>query len=361
MGHYMVQSPDWSPIVLLPEVGPNTVIFTEAGIQPHYFNLNEPAVEKLKSSGALVRAIKTLRFRMVTYAKAVTYLKKWQPDIVHINGTRIMLTWGVAAKRLGIPVIWHIRMSNKGRYDRLLAKMADRLIFIAESTKKRLEGIDIRHGTIVYDGIDTKKFYPAADRRAAKQKLGLSPDKLCVGFVGRQISWKRPEWAVQAGIDLHQSGIDAEVVIVGPDQGNYEERLPKMVAEAGVPASSFHFWGLRSDIPDVMRALDIAVVPSNVEPFGLVVIEAMASGAAVIGTNGGGIPEIIDHDINGLLVPVLPYEAFRDAVFTLARSEAIRNRLSAAAQRHVEQKFRPEQTFKEVAVVYRALLKEKGR
>jgi glycosyltransferase involved in cell wall biosynthesis len=122
----------------------------------------------------------------------------------------------------------------------------------------------------------------------------------------------------------------ARLLIVG--DGPLRDEL-----EAQVPASfrnSVHFLGTRSDIPQIMAASDVVVLPSSYEPFGMVLVEAMAAARPVIGTRVDGIPELIDDGITGLLVPPDDSVALSDAILRILLDESGAQSMRAAGQRN---------------------------
>jgi glycosyltransferase involved in cell wall biosynthesis len=126
-------------------------------------------------------------------------------------------------------------------------------------------------------------------------------------------------------------------------------------AKLGV-ANRFVFLGKRDDVPEIMNACDLIVVPSRAEPFGKVVIEAMACGKCVIASAVGGIPEIIQDGWNGRLVPPGNLEALQSAMLEVLRDNNMRTFLSRNGCRTAKEKFSINTLVEKTQDLYTSLL-----
>jgi glycosyltransferase involved in cell wall biosynthesis len=146
----------------------------------------------------------------------------------------------------------------------------------------------------------------------------------------------------------------ARLVVVGEkgtDTTDYAEHLRRQADET--LGERVRFVGRRSDIPEIMRALDVLVVAAVAEPFGLTALEAQASRTPVIGTDAGGLPEFVEHDVSGLLVPPLDAEALARAIERMLGDEALRNRIVDEAERRANPARGLEAQYDELARMYR--------
>jgi glycosyltransferase involved in cell wall biosynthesis len=136
----------------------------------------------------------------------------------------------------------------------------------------------------------------------------------------------------------------------------YADRLMRRAVDLGL-GGRVHFLGNRDDVPEILAALDVLVhVPSAPEPFGRVVAEAMAVGKPVIAARAGGLPEIVEDEVTGLLVPPGDVAATAAALTRLLRDPALRARLGAAGRRQAEQRFDPGMHAERVMAAYREVL-----
>lgn len=346
---------DWRVTACLPHPGPNSERFREAGARVDYFDVSEEALRNGRSR----RLRRQMGLHVHLHYRALAQLQQSRPDLVHINDDMTMLSWGSAARRLGIPVIWHVRQEERLKIDPLYRRIASKIVFIANSTRTRMPSEAPPNATVIHNASDTTRFYPAADRSESKRSLGFDPHRLTVGFVGRLVPAKRPEWAVRVGIEMIERGIAAQFLVVGADNSgeHHEDVLAEIIRQSGSSPDAVQLLGYRQDIPEIMRALDVLMLPSVAEPFGLVVTEAMASGAAVVATNAGGVREIIEHERTGLLAPADDYPAFAAALERLLTDHTLRAEVSRAGRRHVQERFTPERLRNEILRTYESVLR----
>jgi len=143
----------------------------------------------------------------------------------------------------------------------------------------------------------------------------------------------------------------------GVESQQFQNRLLQSIKNRGLEGR-FHFLGFRSDIPSIMKSLDILVMPSWKEPFGRVVVEGQAAGCPVIGTNAGGIPEIIQDGVNGLLIPPKDPSSLAQAIIRLSLDATLRDRLGQAGLRSA-QRFDVRQHVELIQKLYDAILSSK--
>lgn len=150
---------------------------------------------------------------------------------------------------------------------------------------------------VAYPGVDSKKFHPDKRDETLRRSLGVAPDDCLIGVIGRFDRQKGQLEFVQALKILDEKNISFKAILVGAptageNQNNYDAEIFDFVKNNGLD-SKITFSGFIDDPSKLMASLDLFVLPSYQETFGLVVLEAMASGTAVIATNAGGPPEII--------------------------------------------------------------------
>ena len=181
---------------------------------------------------------------------------------------------------------------------------------------------------VVHNGVDLETFTAARSAEQARIELGLPAHGVMIGVIGQMTPWKGHDDAVHVLARLLDMGHDARLLLVGSakfvaragrfDHPRYVADLYELVARLGLQERVI-FLGERDDVPRVLEALDVALVPSSQEPFGRVVIEAMAMGRPVVSTNVGGPVEIIRDGIDGVLLPPDRPAAWADAVDALLR------------------------------------------
>ena len=177
-----------------------------------------------------------------------------------------------------------------------------------------------------------------------------------VGVVGQITPWKRQHDAIDAFARFVKEHSDSELWIVGAakfreENQRYEAQLRQQVESAGM-RNKVRFLGFRDDVMNVMTSIDVLLVPSENEPFGRVVIEAMLAGKPVIGTNGGGIPEIVVDGETGYLVSIGDVQAMTERLFKLYTWPETRLALGSASQERVLQCFSASSSAKGLYELY---------
>jgi glycosyltransferase involved in cell wall biosynthesis len=266
-------------------------------------------------------------------------------DIVNVHW---LLPQGLVARFFRVPSVLTLHGSDVnlnlgllGRHIfRYSTKNSIKITANSLSTMERLKGfvpdLDVR---VIPMGVDTESF-----RRKETKKQKDKKEHIKILSIGRLIPLKGYLYLISAvpGILKKLPGASLTIVGDGPDR----ESLEAHARNIGV-SDSVRFTGeVETDrIPEILWDHDIFVLPSIVtetgetEGLGTVLLEAMSAGLPVIGTDVGGIPDIIEDGENGLLVPERSPEAIRDAVLTIAGDERLRERLTSAASRDVRERF----------------------
>lgn len=283
-----------------------------------------------------------------------------KPDLIHANSIRAGLVATAATVGLKTPVVWHLHdllprhpLSTAIRRFASVSKRT-RMIAVSEAVARNFRGGfsgSLKNRvTVILNAIDLDKFRTAETsqtaRRAVREELGLERDKFVLGIIGQLTPRKGQLELIEAFSQADLSR--ATLLIVGAPLFNrdadYAERLEDEAMALGV-AGRVRLLGARSDISRIMRALDLLVVNSTAEPFGLVILEAMACGTPVLATAVDGIPEIVEHGRNGWLVVSGDKRDGQDgrelaqAIAHLRRSPELRARLATAGREHVAAKF----------------------
>src|SRR5207244_4140922 len=202
----------------------------------------------------------------------------------------------------------------------------------------------------VHSGIDLARFRSVQVDPAVKRKeLGLPPDGVIVGTVGRLVPIKGLEWLLKAAPQVLAQFPQACFVIIG--DGPLLSELKELASELGI-SPRVVFLGTRHDIPECLTALDLFVLPSLNEGMGRALVEAMAVGCPVVATCVGGIPDVVTDGATGLLVPPRDDRALADAILTLLRDRRLLAAYGEAAQRRVDERFDIETMVRSIERLY---------
>jgi glycosyltransferase involved in cell wall biosynthesis len=205
---------------------------------------------------------------------------------------------------------------------------------------------------VLRNGIDLERTTSRLTPVEAKQRLGISGDSFVVGLAARLERIKRVDLFVSTAAHLAERIPNAKFVVAG--RGRLEKWLRQLVANAGLEERVL-LLGDRSDVYDVLRAMDVLLMCSDHEGVPMVILEAMALGVAVVSRNVGGIPEVMEHGRTGILVPSGTPEALGGACMELFEKPELRESLAQAARREILQKHSAEKNAESVLQVYRSI------
>ncbi len=268
-----------------------------------------------------------------------------EPDLVYANNTRAALLALLGRRRGGPPVLAHIRdHAPPGRASRAVFKLigarADAVVATSNYVAEQFRDLRLRRPiSVINDPIDLEEFASrAADGPAVRQALGLSPATVVLSLIGMITPLKGQDTAIEATADLLDAGLDVNLLLVGSvkfggagtrlDNDGFDRRLHQIVAARGVGAN-VHFLGERPDVPALLAATDVLLMPFWADAFGRVSPEAMSLGVPIAASEVGGPAETVRDGLDGILLP--PREAARwsDALAALARDPAERARMGA--------------------------------
>lgn len=293
-------------------------------------------------------------------------------DLIHANSVRAGLIAAFARRLGGPPVVAHIRDALPGGartalIGRLLAAGVSGVISNSRFTQERAP-LAVRERVpcwVVHNPVDLDQFDPSrVDPERLRKELGIPASTHVLAVVAQITAWKGQDTAIKVLADLLHRGHDAHLLLVGAakfvdkatsfDNRAYLRGLRRLADDLGV-TRHVTFLGEREDVPAIMSAADVLLVPSWQEPFGRCVIEAMAMGTPVLATNNGGTVDIITNGVDGVLLP--PHEADRwtSALDALLPDAPRRQRMGAAARTRARA-FRARDHAHAVLDVYASLL-----
>jgi glycosyltransferase involved in cell wall biosynthesis len=203
---------------------------------------------------------------------------------------------------------------------------------------------------VVPNGIDGSTIRPTRDRTAIRREWGIADDAPIIGFVGRLAPVKGADLFLQTAVRLGREFPSLHAVLVG--DGDQRKDLEMRVREEGF--GRIHLLGHREDVGDVLRALDVLVMPSRHEGLPLVLLEAMAAGRPIVAAAVGGIPEVVKNGWSALLVPPGSVEALTRATRTTL-TDPLRAQALASTARRVAAGYTAERMAARVIAVYRTL------
>jgi glycosyltransferase involved in cell wall biosynthesis len=257
-------------------------------------------------------------------------------DVVNTHSSKDGWIAGLAARLAGVPCLIrsrHIEVDYPSRWRSRIAfhHLPDLVLTTSGRITERLVaelGLDPGRVRCIPTGIDLERFAPGRGE-ALRASWGWTPETVGMGMISVIRSWKGHAYFVQAAGEVARELPQVRFIIAGSGPG--ESRLPALVAEAGLEGR-VHVLGHREDVPELLRALDVVVLPSTAhEGIPQILLQAQAVGRAAVGTWVGGIPEVIEDGVNGLLVPPADSAALASALRRLATDGVLRERMARAA------------------------------
>ncbi len=321
--------------------------------------------DRLEQSGirCLQQPVPPLRpWRLLSCWRAYRALRQTlaglNATLLHVNGARIMLYAGVAARSLGIPCIWHVRVLERDPFlDRVRGRLAARIIANSATTRRSLQALIKAPERIeqIDNGIRLEP--PPGEPRHAIARPPHTPPLILA--VGRLSPEKGYEDLLDSCAILKRDGVAFHVRIVGntsPAAPTYADRLRQRCAELGLDEHML-FAGWQQDVATHMRQADILVLSSRREAFGRVIVEAWAAGLPVIATRSGGPGELIQDGETGRLVPVQTPACLATAIRDLLADKALQEHFREAGYRKAVE-FSLEGHARKVLALYSVMQRE---
>jgi len=319
------------------------------------------ALRRVPALGREISPIDDLR-ALATITKIA---REFRPHIVHTHLAKAGTIGRVAARLAGAPAVVHTYHGTVFRgyfgglksravigVEQTLSHITTRIVAITPSQRSHLIELGIGDKRKVVEiplGLDLAPFLQPMDRAQARSHLGLEPEARVVAIVARLVPVKNVSLFLRA-MTAVRSG---SALIVG--DGVLRSQLESEAAALGI-ANRCRFVGWQSDIRAVYAAADVVALTSNSEGSPVSIIEAMAAGRPVVSTAVGGVPDVIHHGVDGVLVPAGDVDALANAIRLLLADPLRRDQLGAAARRKVYPKYDASRLVTEITRLYESLV-----
>lgn len=292
-------------------------------------------------------------------------------DLIHTNSLKADIIGGLAGLMARRPVVWHVRDRIESDYlpkpvvgaFRLLAGLLPS--YVITNSQAVLKTLRLKRNlwrAVIPSGVDLAKrsrVVHDATVVPSESSVQMSGRKPLIALIGRICPWKGQHIFLHAAAMVRRRFPNATFKIVGAalfGEQEYEEQIRRLRTELGLD-DAVELTGFCRDIPRFIPEVDIVVHASTTgEPFGQVIIEAMAASKPVVATDGGGVPEIVVDSVTGLLVPMGDAAAMADAICRLVGDPAAARRMGLEGFARVREFFTIEHTVRKVQGVYRQLL-----
>ncbi|MDZ7267387.1 MAG: glycosyltransferase family 4 protein [candidate division KSB1 bacterium] len=322
----------------------------------------DAASKHLEQNGVRLFYIDKGKYSFANVGAIVALARREQIDLLHLHGYSAANFGRLAASRLGIPALMHewaiLRvLPHQFAMDWLLRHQTDLAVGVSESVREFLihgRRVAREKTRVVWNGVNLANFTSAEPAKVAafREKFALAPHHLVVGTMTRLREEKGNRYFVEAAARVARACPEARFVIAG--DGPLRAELEALAAKLGL-AGKLHFAGFVSEVAVAFAAFDIAVMASLTEGFPFALAEAMAAGKPVVVTAVGGMKEMVQHEVNGLLVPPADSAALAQGWLRLLRDPALREKFGQAA-RERSQAFSVERNVAALEELYTQLL-----
>jgi len=325
----------------------------------------------LKEAGVKVTVLDEHRLGFPKLLSCLTkLLKQRRVHILHAHRYKENILGALAAKLAGIPYIvstihglpepvprgsvWRARFASLA--NRIaLGHMTCHLIAVSEDIASFAKKLAPGRVSVVGNSVCLASLPSSTDRNILLQSLGIPPGHKVVGAVGRLNHVKGMDLFLECAIQLVKARDDLSCLVVG--QGPERSRLETYICRNG-GKDRIILAGFRQNIHEIIDLFDVLVIPSRHEGVPTVLLEALALGKAVVATAVGGIPEVIEHNVNGLLVLPDDTPSWIPVILFLLDNPMEARRLGACGQKDVAERWSIDRQARQLCDIYRRLLRD---
>jgi len=291
------------PIVILPSNGPLKQKLEELNVIVKVVPSIRAWLTKRSGIQTFFYFLAVIPFVFASVWRLRQIVTRYKVDLIHTNSL-VVIDGALAAQISGVPHVWHARellipetvfhfLFGPRVALSVIKRLSDQIIAISFGVKQTFcHQNDCSKLIVIHDGIELETLQPTYAKASIRSQLGIPDDVLLVGEVGRVTAAKGYEDFVAAAAIVKKTIPNVTFIGIGGSSKLdivYEQKILNLINSYNLQ-DSFKLIGYRDDVSAIMSALDLLVLPSRLEPFGLVLLEAMAAGKPVIGTKVGGIP-----------------------------------------------------------------------
>ncbi len=299
--------------------------------------------DQLDDANLRVVASELNRWPLTELVRTARWVRDEKFDVIHTHMSRahaygVLLRWFS-----GVPVV----ATAHNRHVQVHWRFNDRVIANSEATRRfhcLVNRVERHKVETIHCFVDLPKFARLHQRSGIrlKRQWRLADDQPVLGIVG-DVTPRKGHWYLFKSLPgLVRRFPDLQLIVTGRFERNegYVKKLRRFLLEHQL-ARRVKWLGRRSDIPEIMAALDVLVVPSIEEPMGMVPLEAMAAGTPVVAARTGGLVEVVRDEINGIIIPSRCFKSIEVAVGRLLSDQGLRDRLTKNGLQWVQQQFSP--------------------
>jgi len=338
----------FEPIVVCPKKGALSDKLIKSGIKTEFIPIKS------------FRKGKYFPFIPYTVYKLLKLVQRENIRLIHcnedwVNPYAVFVKWFTK-----IPIVTHMHLRiTKKRVKNYLLKYADKIICVSNKSAEDFKNWEYKDEKVVtiYNGIDLNVYNENINGDKIRREFNLTENDILIIHIALISPRKMQHITIQSAKEVLKKFPNCKFLIIGEHsqrETEYRNKLKEMVRGY---EDKIIFTGFRSDIPEICSASDINLLISSDEGFGLVILEAGAMGVPTIGTNIGGIPEVIEDNKTGLLIPPNDSGKLTEAILKLIENPSLRKQLGENAKERVKNKFSVEIHTRQIQNLYSSLLK----
>ena len=308
-------------------------------------------VHRLAGTGRGLRAIWQMR----------RAIKSLRPDVVHFHDPHALSGGGLATYRLGIPArIMARRVDFPIRSTWRYRHLVDRVIAVSSAVAEicHVSGVPREKIRVVLDGVDPRRAQ-SGDRRRGRQSLGIDDSTILLLTVATLTDHKGHTYLLQAMPNVLKDSGEKRIILALAGDGELRESLEAEAKRLKVD-HAVRFLGFRSDVPDLLKAADIFVLPSHLEGLCSTLIDVMIARTPIVTTSAGGIPDLVGkfagESTAAVIVPPRAPESLAEAISTTIRNLSSLHSMIDLAEARALRSFTDEQMVEGTLGVYRELI-----
>ncbi|MFB3853236.1 MAG: glycosyltransferase [Vicinamibacterales bacterium] len=292
-------------------------------------------------------------------------IREERPEVVHAHDPHAVAVAALAGRLAGSgarPVLvasrrvdFHVRGNA---FSRLKYREVDLFVAASDAIRRMLidDGIPEAGVVTVHEGIDVARVQ-AVEPASVHSAFNLLPGKV-VGCIGALVPHKGHRYLIEAAPRVLQHAPDARFIVLG--EGELRPALERRIAELGL-REHVVLPGFRNDVLALLKSFDVFVMSSVTEGLGTSLLDAMAARRAIVATHAGGIPEVVEDGLTGLLVPPADSAALAASILKLLSDEDLRSRLAREGERRVRERFNVDRMVDATLEAYSLAARRKGR
>ncbi|PMP71759.1 MAG: hypothetical protein C0187_03235 [Calditerrivibrio nitroreducens] len=287
-------------------------------------------------------------YDIFSLAKIIKVLKRFKPELIHGHLTRGAFYAGLASKYLKIPSVATAHSTNTWKH----FQYVDRIICVSNAVKNFLlhKGYDENKLRVIYNGV-IEPFVAIEDRLRLRKELYVDKDDVLFGMISRIIHEKGHDIALEAFDEIGRRG---KLIFVGDFNTEFGQVVKNKINKMGL-SENVLLVGQQDNVYPYLSMLDIFLSPSRREAMPLAILEALGAGVPVIGSNTGGIPEAVDHGVNGFIFPSENAKEMAKYMNKLYDDLDLRKQMGINAKKSFNDRFSADIMYKSILKLYHEL------